>query len=60
MAAWRLLVLAASMLVAVDHGPALRRLGIGRLRFVADVAGSSGAVASAVLAPRPDAWTSAG
>ncbi|MEU8028823.1 ferritin-like domain-containing protein [Streptomyces sp. NPDC049099] len=60
MSLWRLLLLAVSLVVAVDHGPALRRLGIGRLRFLADVAASSGAVVSAVLAPRPDAWTSAG
>ncbi|MFF4143533.1 ferritin-like domain-containing protein [Streptomyces sp. NPDC001698] len=60
MALWQLLLLAASLVVAADHGPALRRLGIGRLRFVADVVTSSGAVASAVLAPRPDAWTSTG
>ncbi|CAL9495970.1 ferritin-like domain-containing protein [Streptomyces sp. Tu 3180] len=55
MALWRLLLLAVSLVVAVDHGPALRRLGLGRLRFTAEVAASSGAVVSAVLAPRPDA-----
>ncbi|MEU2617521.1 ferritin-like domain-containing protein [Streptomyces sp. NPDC007157] len=60
MAGWRLLLLAASLVVAADHGPALHRLGIGRLRFVADVMASSHAVVSAVLVPRPDAWTSAG
>ncbi|MGW4818402.1 ferritin-like domain-containing protein [Streptomyces sp. NPDC004227] len=60
MALWQLLLLAASLVVAADHGPALRRLGIGRLRFTADVVTSSGAVLSAVLAPRPDAWTSTG
>ncbi|GAA3499877.1 hypothetical protein GCM10019016_069820 [Streptomyces prasinosporus] len=53
MTLWRLLLLAVSLVVAVDHGPALRRLGTGRLRFAADVAASSGAVVSAVLAPRP-------
>ncbi|MFJ7966331.1 ferritin-like domain-containing protein [Streptomyces sp. NPDC096324] len=58
MTLWRLLLLAVSLVVAVDHGPALRRLGIGRLRFVADVMTSSHAVVSAVLVPRPDAWTS--
>ncbi|MFF2362916.1 ferritin-like domain-containing protein [Streptomyces sp. NPDC058122] len=58
MTLWRLLLLAVSLVVAVDHGPALRRLGIGRLRFVADVMASSHAVVSAVLVPRPDAWTS--
>ncbi|MFI8303874.1 ferritin-like domain-containing protein [Streptomyces sp. NPDC085927] len=60
MALWRLLLLTVALVVAADHGPALRRLGIGRLRFVADAAASSGAVVSAVLASRPDAWTSAG
>ncbi|MET8449042.1 ferritin-like domain-containing protein [Streptomyces sp. NPDC005209] len=60
MALWRLLLLAVSLVVAVDHGSALRQLTVGRLRFVADVVGSSRAVVSAVLAPRPDAWTSAG
>ncbi|MFF4900896.1 ferritin-like domain-containing protein [Streptomyces sp. NPDC001068] len=59
MTLWRLLLLAACLLVAADHGPALRRLGIGRLRFVGDVMASSRAVVSAVLVPRPDAWTSA-
>ncbi|WP_086859215.1 ferritin-like domain-containing protein [Streptomyces milbemycinicus] len=60
MALWQLLLLAVSLIVALDHGPALRRLDIGRLRFVADVAASSGEVVSAVLSPRSDAWTSAG
>ncbi|MGW3917287.1 ferritin-like domain-containing protein [Streptomyces sp. NPDC005070] len=60
MTLWRLLLLAVSLVVAVDHGPALRRLDTGRLRFVADVMTSSHAVVSAVLVPRPDAWTSAG
>ncbi|WP_329531690.1 ferritin-like domain-containing protein [Streptomyces sp. NBC_01450] len=60
MALWRLLLLAVSLVVAADHGPALRQLDIGRLRFVVDVMTSSRAVVSAVLAPRPDAWTSTG
>ncbi|MGY1500607.1 ferritin-like domain-containing protein [Streptomyces sp. QTS52] len=55
---WRLLLLAVSLVVAADHGAALRQLGIGRLRFVADVMASAGVVVSAVLAPRPDAWSS--
>jgi hypothetical protein len=59
MALWRVLLLAVCLVVAVDHGPALRRLGIGRVRFVADVMASADAVVSAVLAPRPDAWSSA-
>lgn len=33
MALWRLLLLAVSPAVAADHGPALRRLDIGRRRF---------------------------
>ncbi len=37
MVLWRLLLLVVSLVVAADHGPALRRLGIGRLRFVGDV-----------------------
>ncbi|WP_328494720.1 ferritin-like domain-containing protein [Streptomyces sp. NBC_00414] len=57
---WRLLLLAISLVVAADHGPALRRLDIGRLRFVADVMTSSHAVVAAILAPSPDAWTTAG
>ncbi|MFR9788393.1 ferritin-like domain-containing protein [Streptomyces sp. MB22_4] len=57
MALWQLLLLVVSLVVAADHGAALRRLGIGRPRFVADVMASSGTVVSAVLAPLPDAWT---
>jgi hypothetical protein len=34
---WRLLLLGVAITVAADHGPALRRLGVGRLVFVADV-----------------------
>lgn len=60
MALWRLLLLAVSLVVAADHGPALGQLDIGRLRFVVDVMTSSRAVVSAVLVPRPGAWTSAG
>ncbi|USQ82448.1 ferritin-like domain-containing protein [Streptomyces phaeoluteigriseus] len=51
MASWRLLLLAVSLVVAADHGPGLRRLGLGRRRFVADVMASSGEVVSAVLPP---------
>ena len=58
MALWQLLLLATSFVVAADRGPALRRLGVGRLRFVVDVMISSGPVVSAVLVPRPDAWVS--
>ncbi|MFF3503581.1 ferritin-like domain-containing protein [Streptomyces sp. NPDC003247] len=54
MAVWRLLLLTVSLVVATDHGPALRQLGIGRLRFVTDVMTSSHTVVSAVLAPAPE------
>jgi hypothetical protein len=37
-AGWWLLALGAAVFVAVDHGPALRVLGVPRLRFTADVA----------------------
>jgi hypothetical protein len=53
---WRLLLLAVALVVAVDHGRALRRLGVGRGRFVADVMASAGAVVSAVLTSRPRAF----
>lgn len=49
MAGWRLLLLGAGLVVVVDHGSALRRLGVRRLRFVADVMRSSGAVVAAIL-----------
>ncbi|MFG2680350.1 ferritin-like domain-containing protein [Streptomyces sp. NPDC048392] len=54
---WRLLLLAVTLVVAVDHGPGLRRLGIGLRRFTADVMASSAEVVRAVLDPRPDAWS---
>jgi hypothetical protein len=38
-ASWWLLMTGASVVVAVDHGPALRELGVPRFRFVADVLG---------------------
>ncbi|MGW2815704.1 ferritin-like domain-containing protein [Streptomyces sp. NPDC001415] len=56
MALWRLLLLGVSGIVAADHGPALRRLGVGRRRFLADIMASSKSVVSAVLMPRPDEW----
>lgn len=60
MALWGLLLLSVSLVVAVDHGPALRRLGLGRLRFLAHVRGSSRAVVDAVLSPASGAWPNAG
>jgi hypothetical protein len=58
MTLWRSLLLAVTLVVAADHGPALRRLRIGRLRFTADVMASARTMVSAVLAPRPDTRTS--
>ncbi|MFI5683173.1 ferritin-like domain-containing protein [Streptomyces sp. NPDC051636] len=49
-AAWQLLLCAVCLVVAADHGAALRELGVGRLRFVADVMASSKTVVSAILA----------
>ncbi|GJF31971.1 hypothetical protein KNE206_46710 [Kitasatospora sp. NE20-6] len=42
---WRLLAVAAGGFVALDHGPALRLLGVGRLRFLLDGAALAGQVA---------------
>ncbi|CAL9532332.1 ferritin-like domain-containing protein [Streptomyces sp. enrichment culture] len=60
MALWRLLLLAAAVVVAAGHGRALRRLGPGRRRFVSDVLASSAGVVTAVLTPRPAADTARG
>ncbi|WP_445283608.1 ferritin-like domain-containing protein [Streptomyces sp. DSM 118148] len=60
LAGWRLLLFVVCAVVAVDHGAALRHLGIGRRRFLADVMASSAPVVRAVLAPRPDAWSGRG
>jgi len=57
---WQLLLFAVTLVVAADHGPALRQLHVGRLRFVADVMTTGGGVVSEVLAPSPDEWTSGG
>lgn len=48
-AAWRLLLCAVCLVVAADHGAALRELGLGRLRFVADVMASSKGVVRAIM-----------
>ncbi|MGB3440929.1 MAG: ferritin-like domain-containing protein [Actinophytocola sp.] len=37
-AGWRLMLLGVAVVVALDHGPALRELGVRRTRFVRDVA----------------------
>ncbi|WP_411081159.1 ferritin-like domain-containing protein [Streptomyces sp. cmx-18-6] len=47
-AGWRTGLAAASLVVAADHGPALRRLRVGRGRFVAEVVRSSGPIAAAM------------
>lgn len=59
-ALWQLSLLAATLVVVAGHGRGLRRLGVGRRRFLADVMASSAEVVSAVLAPRPDARSGAG
>ncbi|MGW4626950.1 ferritin-like domain-containing protein [Streptomyces rubiginosohelvolus] len=43
---WRAALAAAALVVAVDHGPALRRLGVGRFRFACEVVRSSGPIAA--------------
>lgn len=53
MAGWRLLMLGATVFVALDHGPALRRLGVRRTRFVSETMASTGAVAATVLGTGP-------
>ena len=45
------LSLSAAVLVSLDHGPALRRLGVRRLRFVTDVVRSADPLVTAILAP---------
>lgn len=60
LAGWRLLLLAVCAVVAVDNGRALRRLGVTRRRFLADVMALSGPVVGAILTPRPDAWSGHG
>jgi hypothetical protein len=48
-AGWWLLVIGTAAVVAADHGRALRRLGVGRLRFAIDVAALFRAVVTDVL-----------
>ncbi|MGV9250614.1 ferritin-like domain-containing protein [Streptomyces sp. NPDC003697] len=59
MALWRLLLLAVSVAVAADHGRALRRLGLGRARFVSEVMASSRVVAADVATSSRTATTDA-
>ncbi|MGZ9928371.1 ferritin-like domain-containing protein [Streptomyces sp. NC-S4] len=53
LAGWRVMLLGAAVVVAADHGRALRGLGVGRGRFVADVVGSGGPVVAAILGTDP-------
>ncbi|WP_354638121.1 ferritin-like domain-containing protein [Kitasatospora camelliae] len=53
LAGWRMLLLGAGLVVAADHGRALRELGVGRGRFLADVAGSAGPVVAAIVGTDP-------
>lgn len=46
---WRALLLAAALVVACDHGPALWGFGVGRVRFVRDVVTSAGPVVRSIL-----------
>ncbi|MGW1236562.1 ferritin-like domain-containing protein [Streptomyces californicus] len=45
---WRAALAVACLVVAVDHGPALWRLGVGRGRFAVEVVRSSGPIAAAM------------
>ncbi|MEV6731034.1 MULTISPECIES: ferritin-like domain-containing protein [unclassified Streptomyces] len=45
---WQALLAGAAVVVAADHGPALRHLGVRRRRFTADVIRSSGPLARAM------------
>ncbi|MFH9607067.1 ferritin-like domain-containing protein [Streptomyces sp. NPDC017448] len=45
---WRAAVAAACLVVAVDHGPALRRLGVGPVRFARETVRASGPIAVAM------------
>ncbi|MEU7484531.1 ferritin-like domain-containing protein [Streptomyces sp. NPDC042319] len=49
MAGWRLLMLGATAFVALDHGAALRRLGVRRVRFIGAAMAETGPVVAAVL-----------
>ena len=51
-AGWWVLMLGAALVVAVDHGGALRVLGVSRRRFVADVLRSFRPMAAAVFPRR--------
>ncbi|MCX5150188.1 ferritin-like domain-containing protein [Streptomyces sp. NBC_00320] len=58
---WQALLAGTAVVVAGDHGPALRHLGVRRRRFTADVIRSSGPLARAMsTAPAPAASSPAG
>ncbi|MFG2824589.1 ferritin-like domain-containing protein [Kitasatospora sp. NPDC048365] len=59
LAGWRLLLLAAGVFVAVDHGPALHALRMPRTRFAVEVARSGGPVARDILAATDGATATA-
>lgn len=48
--AWRAVLAAAAVVVAADHGPALRTLGVRRRTFVADTVRSSAPLAAGIAA----------
>ncbi len=48
-AGWRLMLLGVAAVVAVDHGPALRQLGVTRRQFVRDVVALGRQVAIRIL-----------
>ncbi|MER7007525.1 hypothetical protein ABT297_31400 [Dactylosporangium sp. NPDC000555] len=52
-AAWWVLLLGAAVVVALDHGPALRRLGVTRRAFVRDTSALFRPVLAAVLNTAP-------
>lgn len=49
---WRAALTGAAVLVAVDHGPALRVLGVRRRTFVADIVRTSSPMAASMSAAR--------
>jgi len=52
---WWILMTGATLVVAIDHGVALRRLGVTRCRFMADVLSLFRPIAGDVFAHRADA-----
>ncbi|WP_407836734.1 ferritin-like domain-containing protein [Streptomyces sp. DSM 116496] len=59
--AWRATLAAAAAVVAVDHGPALRTLGVRRRSFMADTVRASAPMAAAIAAAgHPDTTDPAG